>query len=109
MEILVRFTSKFEGEVEAFPSQLRQVFTNVIKNGVEATHCGEQNEIDTKAAEQSGEQGVLLRVMDSGPAITAIAVTVVHSICYFQRRERYWAWIMGLPQHSGKARYTDSY
>ena len=30
----------FKGEVEAFPSELRQVFTNVIKNAVEATADG---------------------------------------------------------------------
>jgi two-component system NtrC family sensor kinase len=27
----------FAGEIEAFPSELRQVFTNVLKNAIEAT------------------------------------------------------------------------
>lgn len=59
----------FEGEVEAFPSELRQVFTNVIKNAVEATADGGQISIYSEAARQSGQSGVLVRVVDNGSGI----------------------------------------
>jgi signal transduction histidine kinase len=59
----------FEGEVEAFPSELRQVFTNVIKNAVEATADGGQISIYSEAAHQSGQSGVLVRVVDNGVGI----------------------------------------
>jgi signal transduction histidine kinase len=59
----------FEGEVEAFPSELRQVFTNVIKNAVEATADGGNVRIYSEATRQSGQSGVLVRVVDNGPGI----------------------------------------
>jgi PAS domain S-box-containing protein len=59
----------FEGEVEAFPSELRQVFTNVIKNAVEATADGGDIRIYSQATRQSGQSGVLVRVVDNGPGI----------------------------------------
>jgi PAS domain S-box-containing protein len=59
----------FEGEVEAFPSELRQVFTNVIKNAVEATADGGQISIYSEAAHQSGQSGALVRVVDNGVGI----------------------------------------
>jgi PAS domain S-box-containing protein len=59
----------FEGEVEAFPSELRQVFTNVIKNAVEATADGGNIRIYSEATRQSGQSGVLVRVVDNGPGI----------------------------------------
>ena len=36
----IRVEHGFDGEIEAFPAELRQVFTNVIKNAVEATDEG---------------------------------------------------------------------
>jgi signal transduction histidine kinase len=59
----------FEAEVEAFPSELRQVFTNVIKNAVEATAVDEEIRIYSEAAQQSGRNGVLVRVVDQGIGI----------------------------------------
>jgi PAS domain S-box-containing protein len=59
----------FEGEVEAFPSELRQVFTNVIKNAVEATSDGGNIKIYSEAAQQSGQNGVMVRVVDDGVGI----------------------------------------
>jgi signal transduction histidine kinase len=55
--------------VEAFPSELRQVFTNVIKNAVEATTDGGNVKIYSEAAEQSGQDGVLIRVVDDGVGV----------------------------------------
>jgi PAS domain S-box-containing protein len=65
----IELTSGFEGEVEAFPSELRQVFTNVIKNAVEATADGGNIKIYSEAARQSGQNGVLVRVADDGVGI----------------------------------------
>ena len=59
----------FNGEVEAFPSELRQVFTNVIKNAVEATRDGGNVKIYSDATEQSGQNGVIVRVVDDGVGI----------------------------------------
>jgi len=59
----------FEGEVEAFPSELRQVFTNVIKNAVEATADGGNIRIYSEATRQPDQSGVLVRVVDNGPGI----------------------------------------
>ncbi|HKR84854.1 MAG TPA: PAS domain S-box protein [Terriglobales bacterium] len=59
----------FEGDVEAFPSELRQVFTNVVKNAVEATTDGGSIKIYSEAAEQSGQNGVVVRVVDDGVGI----------------------------------------
>jgi PAS domain S-box-containing protein len=59
----------FDGELEAFPSELRQVFTNVIKNAVEATTEGGNIKIYSEAAHQSGQNGVMVRVVDDGLGI----------------------------------------
>lgn len=59
----------FAGEVEAFPSELRQVFTNVIKNAVEATSEGGEIRIYAETAQESGRDGVLVRVVDTGAGI----------------------------------------
>jgi PAS domain S-box-containing protein len=65
----IDLVSGFEGELEAFPSELRQVFINVIKNAVEAT--GEEGEIKiySQAAHESGQDGVLVRIIDNGVGI----------------------------------------
>lgn len=60
----------FAGEIEAFPSELRQVFTNVIKNAVEATADGGEIKIYSEAAQESGRDGVSVRVVDDGVGIS---------------------------------------
>jgi PAS domain S-box-containing protein len=65
----IEFKSGFEGEVEAFPTELRQVFTNVIKNAVEATADGGNIKIHSDAVQQSGQDGVMVRVIDDGIGI----------------------------------------
>ncbi len=59
----------FEGEVEAFPSELRQVFTNVLKNAVEATSIGGNIKVYSEAAQQSDQNGVVVRIIDNGVGI----------------------------------------
>src|SRR5438094_4511657 len=59
----------YSGEVEAFPSDLRQVFTNVIKNAVEATTEGGRIKIYSEAANQFGQEGIVVRVVDDGVGI----------------------------------------
>jgi PAS domain S-box-containing protein len=65
----IELLSGFKGEVEAFPSELRQVFTNVIKNAVEATVDGGNIKIYSEAVQQSGQNGVVVRVVDDGVGI----------------------------------------
>ncbi|HLI62628.1 MAG TPA: CHASE3 domain-containing protein, partial [Terriglobales bacterium] len=52
----------FQGEIETFPAELRQVFTNVLKNAVEATADGGTIRIFSVAAEEAGRQGVLVQI-----------------------------------------------
>jgi PAS domain S-box-containing protein len=59
----------FIGEIEAFPSELRQVFTNVVKNAVEATRDDGKINIYSEATQESGRDGVLVRVVDNGVGI----------------------------------------
>jgi len=65
----IELMSGFNGEVEAFPSELRQVFTNVIKNAVEATADGGNIKIYSEVVQQSGQKGVVVRVVDDGVGI----------------------------------------
>jgi PAS domain S-box-containing protein len=66
----IELVSDFAGEVEAFPSELRQVFINVLKNAVEATADDGEIRIYSEAAQESGEEGVLVRVVDNGIGVT---------------------------------------
>ena len=65
----IELVNGFSGEVEAVPSELRQVFTNVIKNAVEATSEGGSIKICSEAAQQSGQNGVVVCVVDDGVGI----------------------------------------
>jgi len=59
----------FAGEIEAFPVGLRQVFTNVIKNAIEATPQDGEIRIQSEPALEGGQEGVVVRVSDNGPGI----------------------------------------
>jgi PAS domain S-box-containing protein len=59
----------FEGEIRGFPAELRQVFTNVIKNAVDATGEGGSIRIFSVAAQEAGRDGVLVHVADNGGGI----------------------------------------
>jgi PAS domain S-box-containing protein len=65
----IELVSGFEGKLEAFPSELRQVFTNVIKNAVEATADDGEIKIYSETAQISGRDGVLVSVIDNGVGI----------------------------------------
>jgi PAS domain S-box-containing protein len=65
----IELIPEFNGDIEAFPSELRQVFTNVIKNAVEATADGGNIRIYSEATQQSGQDGVVVRVVDNGVGI----------------------------------------
>jgi signal transduction histidine kinase len=58
-----------DGTIEGFSSELRQVFTNVIKNAVEATADGGKISIYSEPARESGQDGILVRVVDDGIGI----------------------------------------
>lgn len=59
----------FAGDIEAFPVGLRQVFTNVIKNAIEATPEDGEISIQSESASEGGQEGVVVRVSDNGPGI----------------------------------------
>jgi len=65
----IQFVDGFDATIEAFPSELRQVFTNVLKNAVEATDEGGEIRIYSEKAYESGKDGVLVRIMDNGTGI----------------------------------------
>jgi signal transduction histidine kinase len=55
--------------IEAYPSELRQVFTNVLRNAVEATSEGGSIRISTERFHQAGSDGVLIKIVDDGVGI----------------------------------------
>jgi PAS domain S-box-containing protein len=59
----------FEGEIEGLPAELRQVFTNVLKNAVEATSEGGSIRICSASSQERGQPGVLVQVADNGLGI----------------------------------------
>jgi PAS domain S-box-containing protein len=65
----VRIEHGYDGEIEGFPTELRQVFTNVIKNAVEATNEGGSIRIVSVSTSEAGRNGVLVHVADNGPGI----------------------------------------
>lgn len=61
----------FCGTIKGFPAELRQVFTNVIKNAVEATAEGGEIRIKSCTAVESERSGVRVEVIDNGSGISA--------------------------------------
>jgi signal transduction histidine kinase len=59
----------FADTIEAYPSELRQVFTNVLRNAVEATSEGGTIRISTEPFHQTGSDGVLIKIVDDGVGI----------------------------------------
>lgn len=59
----------FEGQIEAFPSELRQVFTNVLRNSVEATLQGGTILVATEPSRHAGNDGVLIKIVDDGVGV----------------------------------------
>lgn len=62
--------ARFRWEIEAFPAEVRQVFTNVIKNAVEATDEGGRIRIFSVSTQEAGRNGVLIHVADNGVGIS---------------------------------------
>ncbi len=59
----------FDGEIQGFPAELRQVFTNIIKNAVEATSDGGTIRVFSVPSEQEHRNGVLVHVVDDGSGV----------------------------------------
>lgn len=70
----IQLETRIEGDlaVEGFPAELRQVFTNLIVNAVEAAGAKGKVRITMRHAEPGELQGagVLVEVADSGPGIS---------------------------------------
>ena len=60
----------FAGTIRGFPAELRQVFTNVIKNAVEATAEGGEIRITSRPAVEAKRSGVRVDVEDNGAGIS---------------------------------------
>ncbi len=67
----IRVEHGFEGQIEGFPAELRQVFTNVIKNAVEATAEGGIIRVLSVPIHEPDRNGVLVHVADNGVGIPA--------------------------------------
>ncbi len=65
----IRVEHGFDGEIEGLPAELRQVFTNVLKNAVEATSEGGSIRIFSVATQEADRDGVLVHVADNGVGI----------------------------------------
>ena len=65
----IRVEHGYDGEVEGVPAELRQVFTNVLKNAVEATSEGGTIRIFSVPTQENGQDGVLVHVADNGIGI----------------------------------------
>ncbi len=102
----------YEGDVEAFPSELRQVFTNVIKNAVEATAEGGEIKIYSEAAQESAQDGVLVRVVDNGVGISEQVQSKLFSPFVTTKEETgtglgLWVSRMILEKHGGSIRLSN--
>lgn len=66
----IRVEHGFDGEIEGLPAELRQVFTNVLKNAVEATPEGGSIRIFSVPTQEAGRDGVLVHIADNGVGIS---------------------------------------
>ena len=91
--------------VEGFPAELRQVFTNILVNALEA--AGNNGRIrvriDHAPAEELRCVGALVEVTDSGPGISEQAEESLPAIFHDQRRRRNGVGTMGQQGHRAKA------
>lgn len=65
----IRVQHGFTGEIKGFPAELRQVFTNVVKNAVEATSEGGRIVVFSFPSELNEKTGVTVEVIDDGIGI----------------------------------------
>ncbi len=65
----IRVEHGFDREIEGLPAELRQLFTNVLKNAVEATSEGGSIRIFSVPTQEADRDGVLVHVADNGVGI----------------------------------------
>lgn len=74
--ISVQKEYRAQGQLSAFPGELRQVFSNLILNALEATPAGGRLSLRVKTTHNGGEQsGVQITVADNGPGIPLANMT----------------------------------
>lgn len=62
----IRVEHGFDGEIEGFSAERRQVFTNVLKDAVDATSEGGNIRVFSVPTQEDGRDGVLVHVADNG-------------------------------------------
>jgi PAS domain S-box-containing protein len=70
--VQVQTEYEFQEEIESFPSDLRQVFSNLLANALDAMESGGALRIRVKRAREwskTGRQGIQILLADTGPGI----------------------------------------
>lgn len=87
-------------QILGFPGELRQLFSNLLLNAMEAMKGGGQLRIRVvRMQERSGEQrsGVRITVADTGTGIGSLALPYFRAVLHDQERDRHWPWpVVGL-------------
>jgi len=88
-QITVRRTCPDHLEIEGFPAELRQVFTNLVVNAADAAAPGGRITIDAHRSTSAGAQaGVAISVSDTGTGIDATALEHVFEPFFTTKAER---------------------
>lgn len=84
-KIEVRRTYQSEGELTIYPSELRQVFTNLIANAIDAMECGGKLDL---SVEKATESEVVIQVRDSGCGIPPENLNSIFELFYTTKGEK---------------------
>ncbi len=89
------------GEVTVYPSELRQVFTNLITNSIDA--IGKNGRL-TISIEEATEHQVMVKVCDTGCGIPEENLKAIFEpFLQHQGRTGYGDWTVGDQRHRGEA------
>jgi signal transduction histidine kinase len=88
-QIAVRRTCPDNLEIEGFPAELRQVFTNLVVNAADAAAPGGRITVDAARSTSAGNQtGIAISVSDTGPGIDSVALDHVFEPFFTTKGER---------------------
>lgn len=86
--ITVSRTCPEDLEIEGFPAELRQVFTNLVVNSADAAAPGGRISITAIRSTSAAQPGVAISVADTGPGIDAAALDHVFEPFFTTKGER---------------------